>query len=119
MSAPDPTNNPPTAPQADAAREDTSVEIHKPKPIHNWREFLKEVGIIVLGVSIALAAEQAVEYFHWRSQVAQARTFLTAEITRDTANAISRLRTQQCTERRLDELSVILDAASGSGKLPP
>jgi len=36
------------------------MEIHKPKPIHNWREFLKEVGIIVLGVGIALAAEQAV-----------------------------------------------------------
>jgi imidazolonepropionase-like amidohydrolase len=35
------------------------MEIHKPKPIHNWREFLKEVGIIVLGVSIAVVAEQA------------------------------------------------------------
>ena len=22
------------------------MEIHKPKPIHNWREFLKEVGTI-------------------------------------------------------------------------
>ena len=36
------------------------MDIHKPKPIRNWREFLKEVGIIVLGVSIALAGEQAV-----------------------------------------------------------
>jgi dihydropteroate synthase len=33
------------------------MDIHKPKPIHNWRDFLKEVGTIVLGVSIALAQQ--------------------------------------------------------------
>jgi hypothetical protein len=43
------------------------VEIHKPKPIHNWREFLKEVGTIVLGVCVALGAEQTVEWVHWRN----------------------------------------------------
>jgi hypothetical protein len=30
------------------------MDIHKPKPIHNWREFLKEYAIIVLGVLTAL-----------------------------------------------------------------
>ena len=35
------------------------MEIHKPKPIHNWRDFIKEVGTIVLGVSIALGAAGA------------------------------------------------------------
>jgi hypothetical protein len=30
------------------------MDLHKPKPIHNWREFLKEVGTIVLGVGIGL-----------------------------------------------------------------
>lgn len=34
---------------------------HKSHPIHDWREFLKEIGIIVIGVLIALAAEQGVE----------------------------------------------------------
>jgi hypothetical protein len=95
------------------------MDIHKPKPIRNWRDFLKEVGIIVLGVSIALAAEQAVQYVHWRGDVVQARAFLSTEIARDTANAISRLRTQSCTEHRLDELAAILDLASQSGRLPP
>ena len=33
------------------------MEIHKPKPIHSWREILKEVGTIVLGVGIAFAAD--------------------------------------------------------------
>jgi hypothetical protein len=40
------------------------MEFHKPKPIHNWREFLKEYAIIVLGVATALAAEQGVEWLH-------------------------------------------------------
>jgi hypothetical protein len=30
------------------------MEIHKPKPVHGWRDFAKEVGIIVLGVLSAL-----------------------------------------------------------------
>ena len=33
------------------------MHIHLPKPLHGWRAFLGEVGIIVLGVLIALAAE--------------------------------------------------------------
>src|SRR6185437_9249744 len=39
------------------APEETQVEIHKPKPVHNWREFLTEIGVVVIGVCIALAAE--------------------------------------------------------------
>lgn len=26
------------------------MEVHLPKPLHGWREFVGEVGIIVLGV---------------------------------------------------------------------
>ncbi|HTC83769.1 MAG TPA: hypothetical protein VK683_05410, partial [Rhizomicrobium sp.] len=44
------------------------MEIHKPKPVHSWREFLLELGTITLGVGIALAAEQTVEWFHWRDK---------------------------------------------------
>ncbi len=45
------------------------MEIHKSKPIHSWREFLKEYAIIVLGVLTALAAEQTAEALHHRAQV--------------------------------------------------
>jgi len=37
------------------------MDIHKPKPWHGVREFLKEYLIIVVGVLTALAAESAVE----------------------------------------------------------
>lgn len=45
------------------------MDVHKPKPWHNWREFLAEIATIVIGVLIALGAEQAVEWLHWRREV--------------------------------------------------
>ena len=38
------------------------MDIHKPKPWRGWPEFLKEIGTIVIGVLIALGAEQGVEW---------------------------------------------------------
>lgn len=52
---------------------------HLPKPLHGWREFAGEVGIIVIGVLIALGAEQLVERVHHRSQVREAVEKLRAE----------------------------------------
>ena len=37
------------------------MEIHKPKPVHNWQEFFSEISVVVVGIVIALAGEQAVE----------------------------------------------------------
>jgi hypothetical protein len=44
------------------------MQFHLPKPLHGWRAFVGEVGIIVLGVLIALTAGQVVEWVHWRQQ---------------------------------------------------
>jgi hypothetical protein len=55
------------------------MDIHKPKPWHGFREFLKEYLIIVIGVLTALGAEQAVEYGHRVGQVRQARHALERE----------------------------------------
>ena len=49
------------------------MHLHLPKPLHGWREFAGEVGVIVLGVLIAIALEQAVEAIHWQAQVRDAR----------------------------------------------
>lgn len=109
---------PPPAPSP-AVSEEPQVEIHKPKPVHNWREFLSEVGVVVLGVCIALAAEQGVEWWRWREQVAQARAVIASEMALNLVGAITRLRTEDCMEKRLDALTDIVDAASRSGQLPP
>ena len=95
------------------------MEIHKPKPVHNWREFLSEVGVVVLGICIALAGEQIIEELHWRSQVRAAREVITSEMTYNLVGAIARIRSLGCAEQRLDTLSSILDQAARMGSLPP
>ena len=95
------------------------MEIHKPKPSHNWREFLVELGTITLGVMIALAAEQAVEWVHWHNRVAEARSVIGNELGRVMAQGIERVREEQCAEQRLNALGAILDEATRKGALPP
>lgn len=59
------------------------MDVHAPKPIHGWRDFLKEIGIVVIGVLIALSAEQAVEALHWRSKIASAEQAMRLELRDD------------------------------------
>ena len=100
--------------------EESQMDIHhKPKTWHGWHEFLKELGTIVLGVSVALAAEQGVEWLHWRGKVVQAREQIAEETVSNMIVAITRIRMSSCVEQRLDALALILDAASKSGSLPP
>jgi hypothetical protein len=79
------------------------MDIHKPKPIHSWRDFIKEIGIIVLGVSIALSAEQAVEFFHWKNKLAEAEAGMRKELGDDDGpQAVERLRISKCIEAELN-----------------
>jgi hypothetical protein len=59
------------------------AHFHIPKPLHGWREFAGEVGIIVLGVLIALGAEQALEDWHWRQKVNDAEEAMRLELAQD------------------------------------
>lgn len=77
---------------------------HKHHPIHRWGELLKEVGIIVLGVLIALAAEQAVEAWHWREKVAVVRSSIMGELANDRARWEMDQTSASCTLRDIDRL---------------
>jgi hypothetical protein len=93
------------------------MEIHKPKPIHNLRDLIKEIGIIVIGVSIALAAEQAVEWAHWRGEVGTARQAINREIAANNVIYARRLAFAPCLERQAGEAQRILDDLEA--KQPP
>ena len=95
------------------------MEIHKPKPVHSWRELLTEIGVVVIGVGIALAAEQTVEWFHWHNRVAEARKAIATETATNISYGIRRMRYSPCLEKRLDDLAHIVDEASRTGSLPP
>lgn len=56
------------------------MHFHLPKPLHGWREFAGEVGIIVIGVLIALGAEQLVEDWRWHERLAAAQKTIDFEL---------------------------------------
>jgi hypothetical protein len=109
-------------PKSRPTEEQQSMDIHKPKPIRNWRELLKEVGIIVLGVCIALGAEQTVEWVHWQGEVRAARGALQAEIAADNLNMFAfRVAIGPCVDKQLNQAEAILtalDAGAGPTKIP-
>ena len=81
------------------------MHIHLPQPLHGWRTFIGEVGIIVIGVLIALGAEQLVQWFHGREDVAQLRAALKGELADDRARWEYMSSANSCTLKRLDALN--------------
>jgi len=80
------------------------MHLKLPKPLHGWREFVGEVGIIVLGVLIALGAQQAAETFNTHERIAQTRAALDAELSRDLAAFEWRFNPRHCIRSRVVEL---------------
>ena len=80
------------------------MQVHLPKPLHGWREFVGEVGVIVLGVLIALGAQQIVEAVQWHEEVRLTEEALTNEIALSIVNAAERKMVDQCLRDRLAHL---------------
>src|ERR1700753_2047884 len=93
------------------------MHFHLPKPLHGWREFIGEVGIIVLGVLIALGVEQLASAVHDRSSAADARMNIRDEIQNNLRILSLRASTERCMQTRLREVAALLDAA-GSDHAP-
>jgi hypothetical protein len=69
--------------------------------MHGWRQFAGEVGIIVLGVLIALGAEQLAEAIHWSRQTQETERVLLAEIQVSTDTAAERFTVDGCLRTEL------------------
>ena len=91
------------------------MEVHLPRPLHGWREFVGEVGIIVLGVLIALAAEQVVEELQWRHKVAVVRKSLMGELANDRARWDLDLMIARCDLAVINRLDSWAQAGSPGG----
>ena len=92
------------------------MHFHLPKPLHGWREFSGEVGIIVIGVLIALGAEQLVERLNDRAVARDTRAAITSEVNVDLAGVVRRRNAEPCILRRLAELQGLLVTWSRSGQ---
>jgi hypothetical protein len=89
------------------------MHFHLPKPLHGWREFAGEVGIIVLGVLIALGADQLISRWEWQEKIRRAETAMRIELGEDNGpQAYGRLLIGRCLDQ---EITGIRDNA---GKVP-
>jgi hypothetical protein len=93
------------------------MHVHLPKPLHGWRAFAGEVGIIVLGVLIALGAEQVVQTIHERSEARDAESEVRGELAGNIARLKSRWAVRHCVENRVDELQRLIASAGGNGTI--
>jgi hypothetical protein len=89
------------------------MHVQLPKPLHGWRAFAGEVGIIVLGVLIALGFGQIVEQWHWRQEVGTTRQSIANELVSNANEAAGRLAVEDCLRERIGELAARLKASNG------
>jgi hypothetical protein len=95
------------------------MHVHLPKPLHGWRAFVGEVGIIVIGVLIALGAEQLVEAAHRQREATEADDSIRDELGFNLGRLESRTMIHNCVDRRIDEIQALLDRAADRPDFAP
>ena len=84
------------------------MDIHKPKPWHGVREFLKEYVIIVVGVLTALGGEQGAEWMRWQHEVRAGREHLREEIRFDERVYAHRVDVASCVQKNLTAVKIVI-----------
>ena len=87
---------------------------HKSDKIKSWSDFLKEVGTIVLGVVIALAADEIVDNWNWQKEVSIVEDSLDDELAGSLFAAQERIKIADCQRRTLDALDDLADRSHGT-----
>ncbi len=95
------------------------MDIHKPKPVHSWREFFSEIMVIVIGICIALIGEQIVEKIHEHVVASEAREQIENELATDFAILSNRTREEGCIARRIEALDRRLAVAGTPAYVAP
>lgn len=80
------------------------MHFHLPKPMHGWREFAGEIAIIVIGVLIALGAEQVLESWHWQHKADETTAAIRDDIAGTYSQAAEAASVAPCVDRQLEIL---------------
>jgi hypothetical protein len=88
------------------------------RPTNGWRVFFGEVGVIVLGVLIALFIGVIADAIRWRVRAGELREAIKGELAINAGVQEERALVQPCLARRLDQIDTLLRAARRSGSLP-
>ncbi|MEO7503759.1 MAG: hypothetical protein ABIT69_01080 [Sphingomicrobium sp.] len=89
------------------------------KSLHGWRLFAGEVGVIVLGVLIALGAQQLMETWQVRQDVRAFRETIDREIGFTLYTQDVRYVQLDCDLRRVAEVREWLDKSRSGAPMPP
>ena len=89
----------------------------KLKPPHGWNAVAWELGIVTLGVLIALGAQQFVDGIHQRNEVSQLVAALRAELADNRSRWEHVRASDACTLKRLDALERWNATAPATAKL--
>lgn len=88
------------------------MHFHLPKSLRGWRDFGREVTIVVIGVLIAIGLEQAVDYHHWSQKIDRAHGAMRVELSGDDGpQAYVRLAIAPCLDAAAGELYAAANAA--------
>jgi hypothetical protein len=84
----------------------------------HWGNFIEEIIIVVLGVLIALGADNIVSTIRDRSASAEARATIRDELGENLGRMEQRDATRDCIDARLNELAAYLDRAETGAAMP-
>lgn len=94
------------------------MHFHLPKPLHGWRALVGEVCIIVIGVLIALGAEQLVESVRDRTQVRHGEQSLKDNFARFVTYSAELDAYAPCLAARSAGLRQLIDRSAATHHLP-
>lgn len=77
------------------------------KPVNSWPAFAGEIAIIVIGVLIALGAEQLLDDWNWQRRIEAQKSALDEDVAGMWSALSARLIVQPCVDRRLEELKLV------------
>jgi hypothetical protein len=87
------------------------MDFNRAKSLHRWRRLLGEVGIIVVGVLIALLLEQLVQNWEWSKKVSAAEQAMKREIFWDDGPQMyQRASIQPCVDAQLDAIRLAVES---------
>jgi hypothetical protein len=82
-----------------------------PKPWHDWRENVREVAIVIVGVLIALLAQEVVQGWEWKHKVDVAKAAMREELLTDDGPQIyQRAVMHPCVIARLDAIRAAVES---------
>jgi len=93
------------------------MHVQLPTPLHGWRAFVGEVGIIVLGVLVAMGAQQLIQTVDARGEARDADQAIRGELELNMAKLRSRWEKRACVARRLDELQALIRSSDADGAI--